>query len=75
MENNRLRGWIGEQSFEIQEGVKHLRIFAEAQVFSAAYRTEREAGAVAMEARERASIAVKTFQRQRAEDDGKVEDK
>ncbi len=60
-ERKRIRGWIGEQSFEITEGFEHLDRVAEAMVFSAAYRTHMKHNFSAPAARDGASNAVKSF--------------
>lgn len=63
----KIRGFIGEQSFEITDGSKHLERLCEAYVFGAAYRAEREAKSFAIEARDAAMSAVEAFRRTRNE--------
>lgn len=60
----RVRGFLGEQSFEITEGwTLMMDAVAVAMVFNSTYRTERENNTSAPEARDRAAIAVKKFQK------------
>lgn len=66
----RIRGYLGEQSFEITEGFEHLEGIAEALVFGAVYRTERDQEsfrAEPYEARQRAMEAAKAFRLMRRE--------
>lgn len=62
MSEDRIRGWIGEQSFELASGhEKHLTAFVEAQIFSSAYRTHIQTQASPPHAREMAKFAVETW--------------
>jgi hypothetical protein len=61
---SKIRGFLGEQSFEITEGKELLERLAEAKVFGDVYQAETQrgdSGTFAMEARERARLAVKVF--------------
>jgi hypothetical protein len=58
----KIRGYIGEQSFELTEGYQQIiDRLAEAQVFSSTYRTEIERGTNSMTARVEARTAVESF--------------
>jgi hypothetical protein len=66
----RIRGYLGERSFEITEGFEHLEMIAEAMVFSSVYRTERKLGASGTTipaARDAAFNATRAFQELRGE--------
>jgi hypothetical protein len=60
-EGKRIRGFFGEQSFEITEGHALLQMFGEAQVYSATYREERAKEHTPETARSLAFLAVKSF--------------
>ena len=62
-QQKRIRGWIGEQSFEIAEGFEYLDRISEAMVYSSVYRTEREGGATADYAARTAQLAVESFKK------------
>jgi hypothetical protein len=62
VKEQRIRGWVGEQSFELAEGhEKHIKSFIDAQVFSAAYRLHIERNNSAPDARLSAKLAVQSF--------------
>ena len=62
MTEPRIRGWFGEQSFELAEGhTRHLTAFVEAQLFASVYHTHLEKSQSPPHAREMAQNAVKSF--------------
>lgn len=64
MKEDRIRGWIGEQSFELAQGhTKHIAAFVEAQVFSAVYRIHKDQLNSSPDAREAARLAVLEFRK------------
>jgi hypothetical protein len=61
---SRLRGWIGEQSFELAENYEQIvERYCESQVYSSVYRTEIERKQTAEQARIAAHHAVIAFRR------------
>lgn len=62
MPDGRIRGWIGEQSFELAEGhEKYIRDLVETQLFCGTYRAHIQNGDSSTHARVCAKEAVKAF--------------
>jgi hypothetical protein len=61
MSDSKIRGYLGEQSFEIIDGQGIVDQYCEVMIFSAAYGHERKAGVGAYTARQSALEAVMEY--------------
>lgn len=64
----RIRGYLGEQSFEITEGQHHLTALVEAQIYVGVYRAERALSMSIPDSRVMARLALQDFRETQTND-------